>query len=69
MMWHYMYWVPATPENRRTALDLFAGNSGSDACVGFGSEAVVQGSSLFVRCAIRSGNSASEFPELEVERT
>jgi hypothetical protein len=22
LMWHYMYWCPATPENRRTALDL-----------------------------------------------
>ena len=22
LMWHYMYWGPATPENRRTALDL-----------------------------------------------
>ena len=22
LMWHYMYWCPATPNNRRTALDL-----------------------------------------------
>ncbi len=48
---------------------LNADKPGSDADFGSGSQAALQDSSACVRSTSKSGNSASQFPELEVKRT
>ncbi len=48
---------------------LIAVFRGSDADIAFGSKAAVQRMPTWFRCAIRSGNAASECPELEDKPT
>ena len=59
-------WIGLSAKRNVERMEIFKTEIGN---VCLGSEAAVQGSSACVRCAIRSGNSASEFLELDIKRT